>query len=150
MLTPFSLPPLYRIHAHALFAAALDDWYEADVCSQPEWRFAISYLHNPANTAYQEEQARAEALFQQARYKWPQGENAKTDELLDNARQVLDNLAADVLADCPDDWQERKADLEDEKQEAAQAEMDAIRNEIANEATWYVIIIMSLHSCADY
>jgi hypothetical protein len=25
------LPPLYRIHAHALFDAALDDWYEADV-----------------------------------------------------------------------------------------------------------------------
>jgi hypothetical protein len=59
--------------------------------------------------------------------------------LLDNARQVLDNLAADMLADRPDDWQERKADLEDEKQEAAQAEMDAIRNEIANEATWYII-----------
>jgi hypothetical protein len=38
-----------------------------------------------------------------------------------------------MLADRPDDWQERKADLGDEKQEAIQAEMDAIRNEIANE-----------------
>jgi protein tyrosine phosphatase (PTP) superfamily phosphohydrolase (DUF442 family) len=55
------------------------------------------------------------------------------DELLDNARQVLDNLAADMLADRPDDWQERKADLEDEKQEAAQAEMDAMRAEVAKE-----------------
>jgi protein tyrosine phosphatase (PTP) superfamily phosphohydrolase (DUF442 family) len=53
--------------------------------------------------------------------------------LLDNARQVLDNLAADMLADRPDDWQERKADLEDEKQEAAQAEMDAMRAEVAKE-----------------
>jgi hypothetical protein len=31
LLTYHELPPLYRIHAHALFAAALDDWYEADV-----------------------------------------------------------------------------------------------------------------------
>jgi hypothetical protein len=33
MLKHVELPPLYRIHAHALFAAALDDWYEAEVCS---------------------------------------------------------------------------------------------------------------------
>lgn len=38
-----------------------------------------------------------------------------------------------MLADRPDDWQERKADLEDEKQEAAQAEMDAMRAEVAKE-----------------
>jgi hypothetical protein len=31
LLKYFELPPLYRIHAHALFAAALDDWYEAEV-----------------------------------------------------------------------------------------------------------------------
>jgi len=36
MLKYFELPPLYRIHAHALYAAALDDWYEAEVGSQPD------------------------------------------------------------------------------------------------------------------
>jgi hypothetical protein len=91
-----------QVGTRALLAAALDDWYEADVCSQPDWRFAISYFHDPTNTAFQEEQARAEALCQEARYKWPRGENAKTDELLDNARQFLDKLAADMLTDRPD------------------------------------------------
>jgi hypothetical protein len=33
LLKYFELPPLYRIHAHALFAAALDDWYKAKVGS---------------------------------------------------------------------------------------------------------------------
>lgn len=35
MLKYIELPPLYRIHAHALYAAALDDWYEAEARLQP-------------------------------------------------------------------------------------------------------------------
>jgi len=35
MLKYIELPPLYRIHAHALYAAALDNWYEAEVSLQP-------------------------------------------------------------------------------------------------------------------
>jgi hypothetical protein len=36
ILTYSELPLLYRIHARALFASALDDWYEADVRSQSD------------------------------------------------------------------------------------------------------------------
>jgi hypothetical protein len=64
--------------------------------------------------AVKDERIRAEAVYTATRTKWPQGENAKTDELLDKARQTLDDLAADMLADFPADWEEHKADLMEE------------------------------------
>ena len=64
------------------------------------------------------------------RTKWPPGENAKTDELLDKARKTLDDLAADVLTDRPDDWQEHKADLmERDVESIATAEQDLLEND---------------------
>ena len=65
--------------------------------------------------AVKNERARAEAVYTTTRTEFPPGENTKTDELLDKARQTLDDLAADMLADRPDDWQERKADLLEEQ-----------------------------------
>ncbi|KEQ72124.1 hypothetical protein M436DRAFT_83025 [Aureobasidium namibiae CBS 147.97] len=67
MLNYIELPPLYRIHAHALYAAALYDWYQAE-----------------------DERARAESVYADTSTKWPLGENEKTDELLDKARRILD------------------------------------------------------------
>jgi hypothetical protein len=61
---------------------------------------------------------------------YPRGENAKTDELLDNARKVLDNLGADMLEDRPEDWQERKADLREEYEASLQAEQELMRKDV--------------------
>jgi hypothetical protein len=66
--------------------------------------------------------------------KYPRGENAKTDELLDNARKVLDNLGADMLKDRPDDWQERKADLREEYGASVEAEQELMRQNVENAA----------------
>jgi hypothetical protein len=66
--------------------------------------------------------------------KCPRGENAKTDKLLDNARKVLDNLAADMLADRPEDWQERKADLREEYEASLQAEQELMRQNVETAA----------------
>jgi hypothetical protein len=66
--------------------------------------------------------------------KYPRGENAKTDELLDNARKVLDNLGADMLKDRPDDWQERKAELREEYEASVEAELELMRQNVETAA----------------
>jgi len=86
-----------------------------------------------ANMLLKDERARAEAIYTVTRMKWPPGENAKTDELLDKARQVLDDLAADMLEDRPDDWQEHKADMMERYIEAITTAQDLVRGDNAAE-----------------
>jgi hypothetical protein len=78
----------------------------------------------------QDERERAENIYEITRKEYPRGENAKTDELLDNARKVLDNLGADMLEDRPEDWQERKADLREEYEANVQAEQEFMRENV--------------------
>jgi hypothetical protein len=64
LLRSRELPPLYRIHARALFAAALDDWYEADVCSQPKRRFLLSYFVTLLIHVVKDQRALAENIYE--------------------------------------------------------------------------------------
>jgi ElaB/YqjD/DUF883 family membrane-anchored ribosome-binding protein len=89
---------------------------------------------NITNTTSKDERARAENVYEITRMKYPRGENAKTDELLDNARKVLDNLAEDMLKDRPEDWQERKADLREEYEASLQAEHELMRQNVETAA----------------